>query len=115
MHNLICISCPQGCHLMADMVNGECQVSGNRCPRGKVYAEQELTDPKRMVTAVMPSDSPDHPYISVRTDKPCPKAMIPGLLNMLYRTKIKTPVKNGDIVLKNIDNSGICVIVTENI
>ena len=115
MQNMICISCPQGCHLTADMVNGECNVSGNRCPRGKVYAQQELTDPRRTVTAVMPSDDPAHPFISVKTAHPCPKAMISGLLNTLYRTKVKTPVKNGDIILKNVDNSGISVIVTENI
>ena len=115
MRELICISCPQGCHLCAENIDGKWQISGNRCPRGVVYATQELTDPRRMVTAVMPSDDPAHPFIAVRSSEPCPKAMIPGLLNKLYRTQIKMPVKNGDIVINDIDNSGISIIVTENI
>ena len=45
---LICISCPIGCHIQAEMTAaGEVEVSGNRCPRGKAYALNELTDPKR--------------------------------------------------------------------
>lgn len=115
MRELICISCPQGCHLTAEVSGDSWLISGNRCPRGEAYAKQELTDPRRVVTAVMPTDDPQHPFIAVRTDAPCPKAMIPGLLNKLYRTKVKMPVKNGDFVLKNIDNSEISVIVTENI
>ena len=115
MAELICISCPQGCHLTAENNNGQIVVSGNRCPRGVVYARQELTDPRRMVTAVMPSDDPQHPYIAVRTTAPFPKDKIPELLTRLYQTIIKTPVKNGDIVIDDIDNSGIGVIVTENI
>ncbi|MBE6365992.1 MAG: DUF1667 domain-containing protein [Lentisphaerae bacterium] len=115
MPELICISCPQGCHLTAVEANGSVTVSGNRCPRGEVYAKQELTDPRRMVTAVMPSDNKKHPFIAVRTTAPYPKAKIPALLNRLYAMTIKTPVKNGDIIIADIDNSGIGVIVTENI
>ena len=43
---LICISCPIGCRLTAvrEEGSGEWSVSGNRCPRGRVYAQNELTD-----------------------------------------------------------------------
>ena len=116
MSQLICISCPQGCHLNAELsADGSWQISGNRCPRGEVYAKQELTDPRRVVTAVMPCANMERPFIAVRTTVPCPKAKIPALLNMLYRTTAPADVKNGDIVIKNIDNSEISVIVTENI
>ena len=115
MKELICISCPRGCHLQVKMQGDSWQITGNVCPRGIAYARQELTDPRRIVTAVMPCEDPERPVIAVRTDLPCPKAMIPGLLNQLYRIKVKKSVKNGDIILKNIDNSGISVIVTENI
>lgn len=115
MHNLICISCPQGCRLSAVKSGDSWMISGNRCPRGEVYAKQELTDPRRVVTAVMPCADPAHPFVAVRTTAPCPKAMIPGLLNKLYRIQLPAGIKNGDIVLEKIDNSKISVIVTENI
>ncbi|MBE6357185.1 MAG: DUF1667 domain-containing protein [Lentisphaerae bacterium] len=115
MKELICISCPRGCHLEIREQGDSWQITGNSCPRGIAYARQEVSDPRRIVTAVVPCKNPEHPFVAVRTDLPCPKAMIPGLLNRLYRTEVKKSIKNGDIVLKNVDNSGISVIVTENI
>lgn len=115
MSELICICCPQGCHMSVEKSGRQINVSGNNCPRGKYYAIQELSDPRRIVTAVIPSDDPHNPFIAVKTTEPFPKDAIPHILNRLYRKIIKTPVKNGDIVWKNIDNSGISVIVTENI
>lgn len=115
MRELICISCPQGCRLQAELSGDSWLITGNRCPRGEAYARQELTDPRRMVTAVMPCDDPAHPFVAVRTTAPCPKAIIPGLLNKLYRRKLPSGIKNGDIVMKKVDNSEIGVIVTENI
>ncbi len=112
---LICISCPQGCRLAVDFdeISGNCIVSGNSCPRGAVYAKQELTDPRRVVTAVMKTDDPENPLIPVRTDKPYPRAEIPALLNRLYQMSVKTPVKCGESVWENIDGTGINIIATE--
>ncbi len=112
--NLICISCPQGCRLNAgyNAETGECTVTGNRCPRGAAYAKQELTDPRRVVTAVMKTDCAALPFLPVRTDKPFPRAKIPALLNRLYAMTVRTPVSCGDTVIEDVDNTGIRVIVT---
>lgn len=112
---LICISCPRGCHITAAADGDSWLIEGNMCPRGKKYAADELTDPKRTITCVMKTDDPGMPYISVRTTAPCPKNDIPSILNRLYSLTVKTPVKNGDIIIEKIDNSEIGVIVTENI
>ena len=50
MKELICIICPRGCHLTVD---DELNVSGNTCPRGAVYAKQELTHPTRTLTSTV--------------------------------------------------------------
>ncbi len=113
---LICISCPQGCHLAVefDEKNGDCMTAGNRCPRGAVYAKQELTDPRRVVTAVVKTDDPENPFVPVRTDKPFPRAGIPALLNRLYRMTVTTPVKCGETVLENVENTQINVVASES-
>ena len=36
MTNLICITCPKGCHLTVDEEN-DYKVTGNACPRGAEY------------------------------------------------------------------------------
>ena len=109
---LICISCPRGCHLTAerDGEQQEWRVGGNRCPRGAVYAVGELTDPRRIVTATVASDSEFMPRLPVRTDKPLPKRMIAPLLNRLYAMRVKIPVKSGDVLIDDVENSGIRVI-----
>lgn len=114
--NLICISCPRGCHLTAEKdVNGEWQISGNMCPLGKKYAVQEMTDPRRVVTAVMKTDDPANPFVPVRTNRAYPKADIPALLNQLYKMEVKTPVALGDVVLSNANGTGIDVVIAESI
>ena len=47
---LICIVCPRGCHLTID---DNMNVKGNFCPRGKQYAINEVTCPKRMLTSTV--------------------------------------------------------------
>ena len=111
---LICITCPRSCHLTAVGSDGEWSVSGNICPRGENYAIQELTDPRRVVTAVMHCDDPERPLVPVRTNKPYPRNAIPALLNKLYSMTVKTPVFRGEIVYTDVDNPEISVIVCES-
>ena len=113
--DLICINCPRGCHLhVEELPDGKWRVSGNRCPRGVVYAEQEMTDPRRVVTAAVRIRDPEHPFVPVRTDKAYPKAKIPALLKCLYRMTLDRPLKCGDVILENADGTGVNVIVSES-
>ena len=113
---LICISCPQGCHLTAEYESDPAAavVSGNRCTRGASYAVSELTDPRRVVTAVVPTDDPMHCVLPVRSASPFPKDKISDLLNKLYSMKVATPIVCGEIVLRNAIDTGIDIIATEN-
>ena len=109
---LICISCPIGCHLNAVRENdsAEWNISGNRCPRGVVYANNEFSDPRRVVTATVAGNSALMPRIPVRTDQALPKRHIDALLNRLYQLEVKTPIKRGEILIADVANTGINVI-----
>lgn len=111
----ICINCPAGCHLdiTADDTGKIC-VTGNACPRGEKYAVQEMTDPRRVVTAVVRSEGPQSVCIPVRSSAPVPKAMIPGLLKTLFAMREKLPVKQGQVLLKNVHGTGIDVLATRS-
>ena len=108
---LICITCPRSCHLDVECCDGKIAVSGNMCPRGVKYAETEITDPRRVVTAVMRCDSAEQPFVPVRSAEPYPKAEIPALLNKLYKMCVKTPVCGGDVIG---EFNGIKIIATES-
>jgi len=52
MSEMICITCPMGCHLHIERLSEtEISVSGNRCHRGEAYAKEEILSPRRVVTA----------------------------------------------------------------
>ena len=121
MRNLTCIVCPMGCSLQveegpaADGGFPSLAVTGNRCPRGAVYAQEEIRAPKRTITATCGIDGePSGLYaprrVPVKTAAPCPREKILPLLADIYQTKIKLPVKAGDRVITNWKNEGVDVI-----
>lgn len=112
---MICIVCPTGCHLeVTRLEDGALEVTGNNCARGEAYACQEILDPRRVVTAVVKTTSPDLPYLPVRSSDPVPLALIPGLLRELYRTELAVPVRCGARVLHDVFGSGIDVLATRS-
>jgi CxxC motif-containing protein len=131
MRELICIVCPTGCALTVTEAAGAdgvpvLGVTGNRCPRGEVYALEEVTDPRRTVTATCAinggaanggndSHGLNVRRVPVKTSSPCSKEKIPSLLKDIYDIKVRLPVKAGDLVIENWKDSGINVIVTRNV
>ena len=97
--NLTCISCPIGCSMTAERLSdGSIAVSGNQCARGAQYARDELVDPRRVITATCPTGSAVHPRAPVRSREPCPKELIPSILEEIYKTTVALPVRQGDVV-----------------
>ena len=123
MHEMICITCPLGCHLSIERLDGnEISVTGNRCSRGEQYAREELLNPLRVVTTtckVKSSDSISHitmpRRIPVRTVSAFPKERIPELLGHLNGLRLDLPVERGHVVLADALGTGIDVIVTRTI
>lgn len=112
MRELICISCPRGCHLTVDDNNN---VTGNFCPRGKVYAINELTNPKRMITTTVNVIGGEIARLSVASSEPVPKGMIFEVVEEIKKNEVKAPIKIGDVIVKNILNLGIDIIATKSV
>lgn len=119
LREMICISCPIGCRLTVTwrQLDGALSISvaGNKCPRGEEYAREEISAPKRIVTATCSIDSDICVRAPVRTDTPLPKALIPELLKEAYRLKLRAPVRAGDIVIENFRGSGVNLIAGRTI
>lgn len=112
MKELICIICPRGCHLTVD---DELNVSGNTCPRGAVYAKQELTHPTRTLTSTVPVVSKTEAMLPVKSNKPLPKEKIFDAMEVINKTCVKAPIKIGDVVIKNIFGLDVDIVATKNI
>lgn len=106
--SLTCIICPIGCGITITSENGKItNIEGNTCPRGAEYAKNEFTNPTRTVTSTI-LNSRGIP-IPVKTDRPIPKDKIFDCMKEIHNTVIDTPVKIGDIVIKNLFGSNIIV------
>lgn len=107
--NMICIGCPMGCELTAEVENGAViSVSGNGCAVGKRYAETEVTAPTRMVTttAIAENGTP----IPVKTKSPVPKDKIFDVVKAIKAVTVKLPVHMGDIIIADAADTGIPII-----
>ena len=109
MKKMICITCPAGCEMEVSAENGNITVSGNRCPRGAAYAEAEIKDPRRTVTAVI--HSANGKFQSVRTNKPLPRPLIPGLLNTILK-EVYPEAEPGAVIIADIEGTGVDLIAT---
>ena len=98
---LTCIECPIGCELKVEMdAEGKISVTGNACPRGKMYAENEVVCPKRVVTSTVRAEN--GAMIPVKTDKPIRKSEIFSVMETINTTVCKLPIKIGDVIVENI-------------
>lgn len=107
--NLICIICPRGCSLKADVSSCVVSVTGNACPKGEEYAINECTNPVRTVTATVRVSNRYNTMASVKTATPVAKDRMMDVMKALRATKIQAPVSIGDVILTDICGSDIVV------
>jgi len=110
--------CPIGCSLeVNEDPSGNLSVTGNRCPRGAVYAQEEIRSPKRTVTATcqINGEASSVRRIPVKTASPCPREKILALLDDIYKLKVTLPVKAGDILIADWNGAGINVAATRSV
>lgn len=99
--NLTCIVCPIGCDIKVAFENGKVlSVTGNTCPRGKVYAESEVTNPVRTVTTTV--KSVEGKIIPVKTSAPISKEKIFEAMKIINNAKPCLPIHAGDVIIKDI-------------
>ena len=110
---MVCIICPRGCRLTAKVNGDNITVTGNNCPRGKKYAEDECINPVRTVTSTVRVLNREDTMVSVKTEKPVPKAKIAEVMEMIRAAGVNAPVGIGDVIIKDV--FGTNVIATKDI
>lgn len=108
---MTCIVCPLGCTLTVEQTeDGKILVTGNTCPRGAQYAENECTNPQRTITTTLRCD--DGSMVAVKTDRTIPKDKMMEAMEMINGTVVKVPVAIGDVLIENVFGSN--VVATQN-
>lgn len=112
MKELICILCPRGCRLQVDE---QLNVTGNFCPRGVIYAKTEMTNPTRLLTSTVKIKSLNAVRLSVKSSQAIPKGKMFECMRELDKVMVEAPIHIGDIVLRDICQTGIDIVATKNI
>ncbi|TVQ22025.1 MAG: DUF1667 domain-containing protein [Spirochaetaceae bacterium] len=108
-----CIVCPIGCRLTIDVNDDRTlSVSGNRCKRGKEYAEEEFRDPRRTVTATCAIRGAAVARLPVRSSAGVPVDAIAGFLARVYELRLDAPVSRATVLLSDVDGSGVDLVAT---
>lgn len=110
---LICINCPQGCHLSVDTEAKT--VTGNTCKRGETYGLNEVTNPVRIITSTVKVEGGVHPVLPVKTKSAIPKDMNFRCIEELNKVIIKAPIIMGDVIIKDILGTGVDVVASRNL
>lgn len=106
---LTCIVCPRGCQMTVE-IGDEISVSGNLCPRGKVYAQNECVNPQRTVTSTVRTS--DGGVVAVKTEGTIPKAKMMECMEIINSIVLELPVKVGDVACEDV--FGTRIVVTQN-
>lgn len=112
----LCIGCPLGCRLEVDAVDGEdVEVRGNSCKRGKEFAVQEHTDPRRFVTTTVRIEGGRWPRLPVKTADSVAKGRVVDVARTLHELTLHAPVAMGDVVLADVLGTGVDVVATRDL
>lgn len=112
---ITCIGCPMGCRIIAEVENGQIlSLEGYTCNVGKKYAQEELTVPRRMVTALMRVRGTGRP-LPVKTSAPIEKSKVFDCLAEIRQHAVTLPVHSGEVVLPHVCGTDVDIIATKEL
>lgn len=114
---LVCIVCPKGCRLTLiqdENCMGGYKVTGNGCNRGIDYGIKELTNPTRVLTSTVKIKGAIMKRLPVRTKGDIPKSLVFECMELLNHIEVYAPIKMGDIIIKNILDTGVDLIASKS-
>ncbi|APT76179.1 molybdopterin oxidoreductase [Marinitoga sp. 1137] len=115
--DLVCVRCPIGCKVHVEYTQNMeiINISGNRCPRGKEYAIQEIKDPHRILVTSIKVKNGKYPLASVKTTEAIPLRLFEEAMKEINKIEVEAPVKRGDIVIEGFMNTSANLIITRTV
>lgn len=112
---LVCIVCPRSCRMTITSEGDELVVTGNTCKRGKEFAINEMTDPRRTVCTTVRTSFASVPVLPVRVSGAIPKNKIFDLMHEVNRITVSKRIGREEVIVPNILDLGVDLIATSNI
>ena len=113
-----CKVCPVGCNLKIiedEAVSPSYTVEGNQCGRGKDYGIKEILEPSRIITSRVLLDNGPMSRLPVKTTDIIPHNLVDKCMEIIKETRVSAPVNKGDIIIKDILNTGVDLIAARKV
>lgn len=112
VRTVTCIECPNGCQVEVDYDGKEfLSVTGFLCPKGEIYAKNELTTPRRVLTTTVKTC--DGRVVPVKSSKPILKENMFAIMKVVNSFTAKTPFNLGEVIIANVED-GIDIIAAKS-
>ena len=90
-------------------------IEGNKCKKGVEYAQEEVLNPRRVLTSSVLLLGAELPIVSVKTLHPIPKEKIFDALAEIKRAAVNAPIRSGNVIIKNVAGTGINIVATKTV
>ncbi len=109
----ICVTCPVGCSIEA-LVEGQelIEMRGQACGRGEHFVQEELTDPRRMLTTTVRVRGGTLPLVPVRSSAPLPQHLLMEVARALRQVELEAPVQEHQVVLENVFDTQVDIVTS---
>lgn len=115
---LTCVVCPAGCRITVTLDEGKVvDVKGNTCPRGKTYAENEVTHPVRTLTTtvLLENAKSGAKTLPVKTNHPLSRELLFAAMEELAGFTVSAPITTGTVLLKDFMEPGVDLVACKNV
>lgn len=114
MECMTCIICPNSCSLTVSFEEGRYVIEGNLCNRGREFAINEVTNPKRSVCSTIKTIYNKIPRLPVRTDGEVSLKYVFDIIAHINSVLLDYPVHTGDVIIRDVCGTGINIIATSD-
>lgn len=111
----ICDMCNKRCILKVNKYDDTTDVYGNRCSKGVDYSSIKINDNKDIFTTIVRIKGAKYNVVPVKSSKPLDKKLWIECSKALGRLYVGAPIRVGDIVCKNILNTGADIICSKTV
>ena len=99
-----------GCRLKITGEIGDLKVAGGKCKKGAAYANDEITNPLRVVCTTVRINGGIHGVIPVKTDRAIPDRYKLEVVKAVNGIVLESPVKMGEVVLPDLFGTGVNIV-----
>jgi CxxC motif-containing protein len=106
----VCIICPKSCELTVVSTANSLQVTGNNCARGITFAQQEITDPQRVLTTTVKLSTGE--LLPVRSCGYVKKSEMLEIIKQLKNVVIVPPIIIGETIAHSVNGNMANIIAS---